>query len=163
MKTNAKIYVMQADDGTLKLGHSKSPATRAKQLGRRVAIVHETDVLEHAEQIERLAHRVLALHGKHLRGEWFEADLSDAIKAIEIATRQAEAEELPLGRAIGPNARTGTKTMIGIKIDNELLERLDRYQSSLPYQTTRTALVEAAIEQMLDREARVVDLARRRK
>jgi predicted transcriptional regulator len=56
-----------------------------------------------------------------------------------------------------------TKTAVGMKLDNELLERLDRYQSSLPYQTTRTALVEAAIEQMLDREAKVVDLARRRK
>lgn len=162
MKTNAKIYVMQADDGTLKLGHSKSPATRAKQLGRRVTIVHETDVIEHAEQIERLAHRVLALHGKHLRGEWFEAKLADAITAIEIATKQAESEELPLGRAVGPNARTGTKAMITIKIDADLLDRLDAYRVTLKFPVTRTALIEAAIEQMLDREEQVVNLRRRK-
>lgn len=29
MKTNAKIYVMQAEDGTIKLGHSRDPAKRA--------------------------------------------------------------------------------------------------------------------------------------
>lgn len=152
MKTYAKIYVMQADDGTLKLGHSKSPATRAKQLGRHVTIVHETDVVEHAEQIERLAHRVLALHGKHLRGEWFEASLSDAITAIDIATKQAEAEELPLGKNIGPNAGKAYKTMIGIKLNKQLLARLDAYVANLPYTTTRTSVVEAALWLWLETE-----------
>lgn len=61
MKTNARLYVMKATDGRLKLGHSKAPFMRAKQIGKVVAVVHETDVYQHAERIERLAHRVLAL------------------------------------------------------------------------------------------------------
>ncbi|MBF4328686.1 hypothetical protein EAY16_25770, partial [Vibrio anguillarum] len=81
--------------GLLKLGHSCNPEKRAKQIGR-VVIAHLTDVVEQAERIERLAHRVLALHGKHVRGEWFEATIEDAILAIEIATKQVE-QELPLG------------------------------------------------------------------
>lgn len=97
MKTNAKVYVMVDNDGRIKLGHSIDPAKRSKQMVRPVTLVHETDIVEEAERIERLAHRILALHGKHLRGEWFEASVGDAIKAIEIAVRQAEQEELALG------------------------------------------------------------------
>lgn len=97
---------MQASNGTIKLGHSKSPERRAKELGVPVTIVHQTDVIEFAEKIERLAHRVLALHGKHLRGEWFEASLQDAVQAIEIATQQAEGEQLPLGISLLNNNKT---------------------------------------------------------
>lgn len=97
MKTNAKIYVMRADDGTLKLGHSIDPARRSKNVGRSVEVVYETDVVEQAERIERLAHKVLALHGKHLHGEWFEATLGAAILSIDIAIRQAERQEFAMG------------------------------------------------------------------
>lgn len=113
MKTNARIYVMRAEDGSLKLGHSKNPEERAKWIGRAVEIVHQTDVIEHVERIERLAHRVLALHGKHIRGEWFEAKLEDALLAIEIATRQAENAELPLGKSVAWNRPPSAYTEIG--------------------------------------------------
>jgi len=106
MRQNAKIYIMRASDGTIKLGHSVCPERRAKELGVPVDIVHQTDVIELAEKVERLAHRILALHGKHLRGEWFEASLEDAIKAIEIATKQAEGEQLPLGISLLNNNKT---------------------------------------------------------
>ena len=97
MKTNAKVYVMVDGEGRIKLGHSVNPTARSKQMPRPVTLVHETDVIEQAERVERLAHRILALHGTHLRGEWFEASLEDALQAIEIAIRQAEQEELALG------------------------------------------------------------------
>ena len=103
MRKNARLYIMEADDGTLKLGHSVAPSRRAKELRRAVSIVHTTDVLEHAERIERLAHRVLALHGRHIRGEWFEATLDQAVEAIEIAIRQAADCELKLGWALTPS------------------------------------------------------------
>lgn len=45
MKTNAKVYVMQAPDGTIKLGHSRNPQRRRCQLGKEIALLHETDVL----------------------------------------------------------------------------------------------------------------------
>lgn len=102
MRTNAKVYVMRADDGTIKLGHSRNPHTRARHIGRPVLVVHETPVLEHAEKIEKLAHRVLALHGKHLLGEWFESTLEEAVRAIEIAIKQADSEELELGGVLKP-------------------------------------------------------------
>ena len=60
VRTNAKVYVVRAEDGTLKLGHSKDPINRAKDIRPKVEIVHQTDVLDQAEKIERLAHRVLA-------------------------------------------------------------------------------------------------------
>ena len=55
------------------------------------------------------------------------------------------------------------KTPITIKVDPDLLARLDRFQESLSFPTTRTALIETAVQKMLEREERVVDLARRRK
>lgn len=39
MKMNARIYVMQAQDGMIKLGHSRNPVERAKQVGRAVDVV----------------------------------------------------------------------------------------------------------------------------
>lgn len=129
MKTHAKIYVMRAKDGTLKLGHSKRPPSRAKELG--LDIVHQTDVLEHAERIERLAHRVLALHGKHIRGERFEASLDDAIHAIEIATRQAEMQELPLGKSV-PSAGVYAAKLepVAIRLPAEMVRKIDELRAS---------------------------------
>lgn len=127
MKTNAKIYVMRGEDGSLKLGHSKNPATRSKQLGRAVEIVHQTDVLEHAEHIERLAHRVLVLHGKHIKGEWFEASLADAITAIEIAVKQAERQELHLGGKLKGTRHDGrSMRQLAIRFTDEQLSMVDR-------------------------------------
>jgi len=117
---------MRANDGTIKLGHSVCPERRAKQLGVPVDIVHQTDVIELAEKVERLAHRILALYGKHLRGEWFEASLEDAIQAIEIATQQAEGEQLPLGGTCsgGRRERKYTDVALSIPLQNNLKERI---------------------------------------
>lgn len=132
MRTNAKIYVMRAEDGTLKLGHSVDPARRSKEVGRVVEIVHETDIIEHVERIERAAHRVLALHGKHLRGEWFEATLDDAINAIEIATRQAERQELELGGKLKTVKQTGGRStgQLNIRVDSEIMDAIDEIRAS---------------------------------
>lgn len=148
MKTNAHIYVMKAEDGTLKLGHSVAPTRRAKELDRPVEIVHQTDVVEQAERIERLAHRILALHGRQIKGEWYEATLEDAIVAIEIATRQAENQELALGGKLLPpyirevpettpcSIRIKTRTLIALQamadadgrsLSNYINRILDKY------------------------------------
>lgn len=137
MKTNAYIYVMQAEDGTLKLGHSKDPAKRAKQVGRPVEVVHTTDLIEQVERIERVAHRVLALHGRHIRGEWFEAKLSDAVAAIETAIRQAEGLELPLvGRLSRPDMhdkppREALSIWLPVELKAALQKLADRENRSL--------------------------------
>lgn len=144
MRTNAKVYVMRAENGTLKLGHSRCPERRAKQVGRGVAVVHETDVVEHAERIERLAHRVLALDGTHLRGEWFEATLDQAITAIEIATRQAERQEFELGgklKSARPPLPNGPMTQIALGLPDEVLDHADKVVAARQGQTGRTAVL----------------------
>lgn len=131
MKTNAKIYVMLADDGTIKLGHSRNPHARAKKIGRRVEVIHVTDLIEQAERVERLAHRILALDGRHIRGEWFEAELEQAIRAIQIAVRQAEREELALGGKLSteglgrPPMDGQTMVQISIRLTRDQLEWID--------------------------------------
>ena len=116
MRTNAKVYVMRAVDGALKIGHSRDPMKRAKQLDREVEIVHETEVLEHAERTERLAHRVLSLRGCHIRGEWFRADLQDAILAIETAMAQSSGAQLALGGRLRRTPRRMTSGHEGLDL-----------------------------------------------
>lgn len=158
LKTNAKIYVMQAEDGTLKLGHSVNPLVRSKRLGVVASVVHETDVVVHAEKIERLAHRVLALHGKHLRGEWFEATVEDAIKAIEIATKQAENEELSLGGNLKVKGRKGRPhgsvhdAMVHFRLPNTLRQRLEAVSSKRGDQPSITAMLREAAARFADQE-----------
>ena len=111
-------------EGRIKLGHSVNPTARSKQMPRPVTLVHETDVIEQAERVERLAHRILALHGTHLRGEWFEASIDDALHAIELAVRQAEHEELALGGRLNGKEDLETSTskyqqLLSIRTGNE--------------------------------------------
>lgn len=145
MKTNARIYIMRAEDGSLKLGHSKNPEERAKWVGKPVEIVHQTDVIEQVERIERLAHRVLALHGKHIRGEWFEARLEDALLAIEIATRQAENAELPLGTDVSWNGLGERSEILHMRVSADDLMALDELRRMEPDCPTRTEMVRRLI------------------
>lgn len=150
MKTNAKIYVMRAADGSIKLGHSKNPAVRARYVGRHVELIHQTDVIEQVERIERLAHRVLALHGAHIRGEWFEATLEDALQAIEIATRQAEQAELPLGGTLNPAVRSsGPQRLFQMRTDTpegvRFLAMLDELRMDEFPQKDRTAMMKKLV------------------
>ena len=46
------------------------------------------------------------------------------------------------------------KKPVTIKIDPDLLDRLDRFRAGLTFPATRTSLIETSIEQMLDREER---------
>jgi len=126
VRTNARVYIMKSDDGRLKIGHSVDPSRRSKQLGVAVSIMHETDVLDQAERIERLAHRVLALSGKHLCGEWFDATVEDAISAIDIAVRQAESVELPLGGRLNFPSRGGITPTLTLRLPQEIRDKLEQ-------------------------------------
>jgi predicted transcriptional regulator len=48
--------------------------------------------------------------------------------------------------------RATMKKAITIKVEPDLMARLDRFQAKLPFPATRTGLIETAIEQMLSRE-----------
>jgi hypothetical protein len=141
---------MVDSEGRIKLGHSVNPAARSKQMPRAVTVVHETDVIEQAERVERLAHRILALHGTHLRGEWFEASIDDALHAIEIAIRQAEQEELALGGRLDGRAdiEISVYTPISVRLSDEnrawLVRKADEEDRSLNNMINR--IIEAARE-----------------
>ena len=47
---------------------------------------------------------------------------------------------------------TGSKTMYSMRLGKELIERLDLYRAGLPYRVGRTAVIEKAIADHLDRE-----------
>jgi metal-responsive CopG/Arc/MetJ family transcriptional regulator len=44
---------------------------------------------------------------------------------------------------------------IGIKFDSEVVDRVDRLIAALPYPTTRTAFIEIAVKEKLEREERL--------
>lgn len=98
MRTNARIYVMQAADGSLKVGHSRNPELRLQQIPEAVDVLHQSGLVVDAELVERTAHRLLTLAGKHVRGEWFAVTLGEAIDAIERAERIAAGDESLMGR-----------------------------------------------------------------
>ena len=165
MSKGAKIYVMKADDGRLKLGISVNPEARAKQIGVPVSIIHQTDVIEHARQIEKLAHRVLALHGTHLRGEWFEATLQDAIRAIEVATRQAENQELALGGTLkGGNSdpEGSTRPQINIRVGDDVLAAIDDIRSMMRPIPTVADVIRMSILNYRDALKRKIEAQERR-
>ena len=152
MKTNARIYIMVDNEGRIKLGHSVNPAARSKQMPRPVTLVHETDVIEQAERVERLAHRILALHGTHLRGEWFEASIDDALHAIEIAIRQAEQEELALGGRLDGRADIETSNHTPVRLDDrhlQIVDELRRVEKDIP---TRSEMIRRLIERAVEKK-----------
>ena len=117
-------------------------------------MVHTTAVMEHAERIERLAHRVLALHGKHLRGEWFEADIADAIRAIEVAVRQAEGSELPLGGKLRYQGKLKAPSkLVMIRMPRWMLDAIDaKIEHERHGQGDRATLIREAVAAYLDGE-----------
>jgi hypothetical protein len=125
MRRNARVYVMASSDGMVKIGHSRRPASRRREFGPSVSLVHQTDVLDEAERIERLAHRVLALHGRHVRGEWFEATISDAVKAIEIAVRQAEGNQLSLGGRLRSKSAERRFVLSPVRLLPAMIDEID--------------------------------------
>ncbi len=155
MKTNARIYIMVDNEGRIKLGHSVNPAARSKQMPRPVTLVHETDVIEQAERVERLAHRILALHGTHLRGEWFEASLDDALHAIEIAIKQAEDEELALGGRLNGKAEIEVSVytpVTSIRLPEDIREWAD--QKAQEQNRSRANLIITVLRDAMRSEAR---------
>lgn len=57
MDRRASLYVMQAPDGSIKLGQSVNPEQRRRAIGKAIELVHATDMLDDVNRIERLAHR----------------------------------------------------------------------------------------------------------
>lgn len=87
MRRSAKVYVMRDGDGYHKVGHSRDPNLRRRGISRSVELVYSTGVLDEAERVEYIAHKILKREGRHIEGEWFSASLDEAIAAINEAIR----------------------------------------------------------------------------
>lgn len=79
------VYVIEAEDGLLKIGISKNPRQRLSDLQtgspRPLRLVHVQECNGVAQIVEQRAHVQLAKYRKE--GEWFEIDRAVAIDAIE--------------------------------------------------------------------------------
>jgi hypothetical protein len=143
MRRNAQIYVMRSTSGALKVGHSRRVKSRRAELGK-PQIVYLTDVLEQAEVIERMAHRLLKMSGRHIRGEWFSASLDEIIAAIERAERIAIGAELP------PEPQE--RSQLNIRLDRDLEDAIEALRESAGYPTpTKTDVIRQAVMDACDR------------
>lgn len=97
MRRHTRLYVVREASGVLKLGHSVNPSRRARELGD-VDVIYQSDVIAESEKVERTAHRLLALAGKRVRAERFNATLSEVLDAVSTAESIVAGVELPLDR-----------------------------------------------------------------
>ena len=81
------VYIMQRQDGAIKIGISSDPASRRLSLVSTVRqpVSHcaSTYPMDEAKAIEGLAHRILVDH--HDYGEWFWVSIEEAKAAVERA------------------------------------------------------------------------------
>jgi hypothetical protein len=88
------IYVIAekgAPDGLVKIGFSSNTSRRLKELQltslRELTIEYKAEVAEeHVQDAERIAHTLLA--DKHIRSEWFDVAVDEAIAAVNAAIVQ---------------------------------------------------------------------------
>jgi hypothetical protein len=94
----------------IKVGVSNDPSRRIQSVKAKgdlsivFAIQHEK-----AAEIEKHAHNLLALLGKHVTGEWFKASPAEASEAVTTAVKIAEGTELPLAAGGLPAGRIPNK------------------------------------------------------
>lgn len=151
----AKLYVMRDGAGLVKLGISVDPERRRSQLGASLELVHETDLVDRAEHIEALAHRLLALHGRHVKGEWFEATIDDALDAINLAIKQFQGEQLPLGGVFKNKGRPPGQEfphLLHLRITDEMREALEEIRNSRLERPNMTSLAREALAELIRRE-----------
>jgi hypothetical protein len=93
----AHVYVADRPDGAIKIGHSKSPLNRIKQIGfdrdEQVRLLLTSLPMANAPAVEVQAHWLL--RGVHLGGEWFNTTHEVAIETISKAIEMVSAGEPP--------------------------------------------------------------------
>lgn len=78
------VYVLQSQDGTVKVGCSAMPEGRAKtieaQSGKKIIKKYVTDKCSNHFEVESVAHKTLSKY--RLMGEWFGCDFEVAVSAV---------------------------------------------------------------------------------
>lgn len=84
MKKHAAVYVIDLGEGAVKIGHSKKPQKRRKELKLdHCEFGYISKVYEEAELVERAAHKIL--QGEKIYGETFRVSVEQACEAIAAA------------------------------------------------------------------------------
>lgn len=85
------VYVIKTDDGLVKIGATQNVKARVSgircKVDRTAALAYDTGPIDDFGAVERLAQR--ALSTKVVRGEWFKAEVQDAVQAVESARLEA--------------------------------------------------------------------------
>ena len=134
------VYVMRVSDEAVKVGFSKNPARRAIELGT-LDVLHHTEWLEHAELIEKSAHRLLKLGKKHIKDEIFSASVKEAIAAINDAIEMAAGETLRLD-----STPVGNNKWLQVRVDEEFERKLDRLRKAEPDLPSKSEMVNRLVD-----------------
>lgn len=143
------VYVMERGDGALKIGHSRKPARRSGELGR-IPILFVGTARDDAERVEKLAHRVLTLAGRRVRGqrEWFWTTLADAEAAIARAERIVaglEPEPSKPPRQSDPNFE-----LVTIALPRAMITAIDFHRGKLCDAPSRSQFIRELIAKGLE-------------
>ena len=88
------VYLLQADNGTYKIGRTKSPNSRFKQLGILLPYQLETICLIHTQNMSILENQLHARFAKkHVNGEWFKLDKED-IEYIKSLKKEQDEQQV---------------------------------------------------------------------
>lgn len=88
----SRVYVIEGPNKTVKVGRSKNPELRAKQLswfaGGSTKVVFTTEILQAASTVECLAHDMLA--PTRITDEWYAVSAQEAISVVLSAVKKAK-------------------------------------------------------------------------
>lgn len=140
------IYVMRVDADRLKVGFSSRPVVRAAELGG-LSLVHTHAWHDAAELVEKAVHRLLRAIGIKGSGEAFECAVEAAVSAIQDAVEAYEAGEIAERY---PQTRNRRPT--NLTLDVEVLTQLDAWIEAQPIRAGRSAVIERAIIEFLERQ-----------
>lgn len=153
----AQVYIME-DRGAFKVGHSKNPNDRRRQLGAHLKVVHTSQPMANARRVEWLAQRLLALAGKRVAGELFSATLDEAKIAIARAVRiEAGLEpDVTAPRAVKQSQELrqncpGLMLMLNMRVNAKFKEALRRIRHLDPNVPSISDVVRAAVFEKLER------------
>lgn len=138
----ATVYVMEDDAGRRKIGHSANPSRRSFEIGKTpLRVVHEHQPSSHAYKIEKAAHRLLRLAGKHIEGELFTASIEECVAAIERAERIVAGLEPDVGPVI---------ELVGVRFTAEKMEEIEDWWRNQRTIRNRVDAIRALVDEGLE-------------
>lgn len=155
----ARIYVMRSvAERWVKVGRSIEPVLRNKTLRYTdygpLTIEFATEPLSNAKEVEWTAHTLLINAGLHIGRtrvhEKFSASIDEATEAIRRSIRICSGREPAIERIPAP--RGTTKVMRVYRLQKWLVEKLKAFRNEQKMRPSETAIVQAAIDDFIDRQ-----------